>query len=83
MPLDSLLPSWGAFGGVLAAPVVWSIVVSNVLVKGATTLLSLPLIYASLPSPSGRDAVRPGGRPRVSLAPGQRTEYRNGGVPTV
>jgi uncharacterized integral membrane protein (TIGR00697 family) len=30
----------------LPAAVVWSIVRSNVLVKGATTLLSLPLIYA-------------------------------------
>lgn len=46
VPLDSLMFSWGAFGGSLPAPVVWSIVLSNVLVKGATTLLSLPLIYA-------------------------------------
>jgi uncharacterized integral membrane protein (TIGR00697 family) len=46
VPLDSLLFSWGAFGGVLPAAVVWDIVVSNVLVKGATTLVSLPLIYA-------------------------------------
>ncbi len=46
VPLDSLLFSWGAFGGVLPAAVVWDIVVSNVLVKGATTLISLPLIYA-------------------------------------
>jgi uncharacterized integral membrane protein (TIGR00697 family) len=46
VPLDSLLFAWGAFGGVLAVPVVWDIVRSNVLVKGATTLLSLPLIYA-------------------------------------
>jgi uncharacterized integral membrane protein (TIGR00697 family) len=46
VPLDSVLFSWGAFGGVLAVPVVWSIVAANVLVKGATTLLSLPLIYA-------------------------------------
>jgi hypothetical protein len=30
----------------LPVPVVWNIVLSNVLVKGATTLLSLPLIYA-------------------------------------
>jgi hypothetical protein len=45
VPLDSLMFSWGAFGGVLPASVVWGIVLSNVLVKGATTLLSLPLIY--------------------------------------
>ena len=46
VPLDSLLFSWGAFGGVLPAGVVWGIVASNTLVKGATTLVSLPLIYA-------------------------------------
>ncbi len=46
VPLDSLLFAWGAFGGVLAVPVVWDIVRSNIVVKGATTLLSLPLIYA-------------------------------------
>ncbi|MEA3345012.1 MAG: queuosine precursor transporter [Chloroflexota bacterium] len=46
VPLDSIVFSWGAFGGRLADPVVWNIVLSNVLVKGATTLLSLPLIYA-------------------------------------
>jgi len=46
VPLDSLLFSWGAFGGVLPAAVVWGIFWSNTLVKGATTLVSLPLIYA-------------------------------------
>jgi len=45
VPLDSLLFCWVAFGGVLPNAVVWSIVVSNVLVKGATTLVSLPAIY--------------------------------------
>jgi uncharacterized integral membrane protein (TIGR00697 family) len=46
VPLDSLVFAWGAFGVTLAATVVWSIVLSNVLVKGATALLSSPLIYA-------------------------------------
>lgn len=46
VPLDSLLFSWGAFGGVLPADVVWSIVLSNIVIKGATTLISIPLIYA-------------------------------------
>jgi hypothetical protein len=46
VPLDSIVFAWGAFGGLLPAVVVWSIVRSNVVVKGATTLLSLPLIYA-------------------------------------
>jgi len=54
VPLDSLVFSWGAFGGRFPAPVVWSIVLSNVLVKGATTLLSLPLIYA-VPDMAGGD----------------------------
>jgi hypothetical protein len=45
VPLDSLIFSWAAFGGVLPNPVVWSIFISNVLVKGATTLVSLPFIY--------------------------------------
>ena len=46
VPLDSVVFAWGAFGGLLPVAVVWDIVRSNVLVKGATTLLSLPLIYA-------------------------------------
>jgi len=46
VPLDSLVFAWGAFGGRLPPSVVWSIVLSNVLVKSATTLVSLPLIYA-------------------------------------
>jgi uncharacterized integral membrane protein (TIGR00697 family) len=45
VPLDSVVFAWGAFGGALPTAVVWSIVLANVLVKGATTLLSLPLIY--------------------------------------
>lgn len=46
VPIDSVVFAFGAFGGVLPLAVVWAIVLSNVLVKGATTLLSLPLIYA-------------------------------------
>jgi len=45
VPLDSLLFSWGAFGGQLPAATVWSIFWANVLVKGAVTLVSLPGIY--------------------------------------
>ncbi len=45
VPVDSLLFCWAAFGGVYPAAVVWGIVLSNVLVKMATTLVSLPLIY--------------------------------------
>jgi uncharacterized integral membrane protein (TIGR00697 family) len=45
VPLDSLIFAWLAFGGLLAVPVVWAIVLSNILIKGATTLLSLPTIY--------------------------------------
>ena len=45
VPVDSLVFCWGAFGGVLPTAVVWSIFWSNVLVKGLTTLVSLPGIY--------------------------------------
>ena len=45
VPLDSLVFCWLAFGGTLPNAVVWNIVLSNVLVKGATTLVSLPAIY--------------------------------------
>lgn len=45
-PIDSVLFCWIAFGGLMPASVVWAIVLSNVLIKGGTTLLSAPLIYA-------------------------------------
>lgn len=45
VPLDSIIFCWLAFGGTLPAATVWSIVWANVLVKGATTLISLPGIY--------------------------------------
>lgn len=45
IPLDSLIFCWGAFGGTLPSAVVWSVFWSNVLVKGLTTLVSLPGIY--------------------------------------
>jgi len=45
IPVDSLIFCWGAFGGALPAATVWSIFWANVLVKGLTTLISLPGIY--------------------------------------
>ncbi len=45
VPLDSLIFVWLAFGGVMPAGVVWSIFASNVIIKGLTTLISLPGIY--------------------------------------
>jgi uncharacterized integral membrane protein (TIGR00697 family) len=45
VPLDSLIFCWGAFGGLLPGPTVWSIFWANILVKGAVTLFSLPGIY--------------------------------------
>ena len=45
VPLDSLVFSWGAFGGRYASAIVWSIFLSNVIVKGLVTLISLPGIY--------------------------------------
>jgi hypothetical protein len=45
VPVDSLVFVWIAFGGALPPGVVWSIFWANVLVKGVTTLISLPGIY--------------------------------------
>lgn len=45
IPIDSLIFVWIAFGGVLPAAVVWSIFFSNVIIKGVTTLISIPGIY--------------------------------------
>ena len=45
VPVDSLVFAWLAFGGVLATNIVWSIVLANILIKGAVTLFSLPGIY--------------------------------------
>ena len=46
VPIDSVVFSLIAFYGVMPTSVVWGIVLSNILVKGATTLISIPLIYA-------------------------------------
>jgi uncharacterized integral membrane protein (TIGR00697 family) len=45
VPLDSLIFCWGAFGGLLPAATVWSIVAANLILKGAVTVASLPAIY--------------------------------------
>lgn len=45
VPIDSLLFCFIAFYGAFPLMVVISIVLSNILIKGATTLISLPLIY--------------------------------------
>ena len=45
IPVDSLLFVWIAFGGVMPTAVVWSIFLSNLIIKGVTTLISLSGIY--------------------------------------
>lgn len=45
VPLDSLVFCFFAFYGTMPTEVVWSIFWSNVFVKGAVTLLSMPMIY--------------------------------------
>jgi hypothetical protein len=45
IPVDSLIFVWVAFGGLMPDNVVWSIFASNVIIKGLTTLVSLPGIY--------------------------------------
>lgn len=61
VPLDSLLFCWLAFGGVYPVAVVWSIVLANIVIKGATTLISIPLIYAV---PEGNPNAMVGDMPR-------------------
>jgi uncharacterized integral membrane protein (TIGR00697 family) len=53
IPLDSLIFCWIAFGGLFEASVVWSIFLSNTLIKFATTLVSLPAIYLVKEKPDG------------------------------
>ena len=45
IPIDSLIFSVGAFGGVLPWDVVWQIFAFNLLIKFAISLASIPLIY--------------------------------------
>jgi len=54
VPVDSLIFVWLAFGGVMPTAVVWSIFASNVIIKGLTTLVSLPGIYL-VKEPAGID----------------------------
>ena len=45
VPIDNIIFSVGAFGGILPWAVVWEIFLFNLIVKYGITLLSLPLIY--------------------------------------
>jgi uncharacterized integral membrane protein (TIGR00697 family) len=45
VPLDTLIFCWGAFGGVLPAATVWSIVAANLILKALVSVASLPTIY--------------------------------------
>ena len=45
IPIDSFIFVWIAFGGILPTPVIWSIFVSNLIIKGITTIISMPGIY--------------------------------------
>jgi uncharacterized integral membrane protein (TIGR00697 family) len=53
VPVDSLVFAWLAFGGTMPSAVVWSITASNVIIKGLTTLVSLPGIYLVKERPEG------------------------------
>ena len=46
VPVDTLIFAFVAFYGTMPLAVVGSIILSNILVKGATTLVGIPLIYA-------------------------------------
>jgi len=45
VPVDSLVFGMIAFAGSMPMAVVWSIILSNIIVKGIITVISLPLIY--------------------------------------
>jgi queuosine precursor transporter len=45
IPVDSAIFVLIAFWGVLPAATVWALFLTNILVKGAVTLISLPIIY--------------------------------------
>jgi uncharacterized integral membrane protein (TIGR00697 family) len=51
VPLDSLIFCWGAFGGLLPAATVWSIFVSNIIVKMIMSVVSIPAIYMVAENP--------------------------------
>ena len=55
VPVDSLIFCWGAFGLVLPNPVVWSIVLSNIIVKMIVTVISIPAIYLVKEKAPGSD----------------------------
>jgi len=55
VPVDSLIFVWLAFGGVMPSEVVWSIFLSNIIIKGLTTLVSLPGIYLVKEQPALHD----------------------------
>ncbi len=45
IPIDSIIFAFIAFYGVLPMSIIWSIVLTNILIKGFVTILSLPVIY--------------------------------------
>lgn len=45
VPVDSLIFVWAAFGGVMPVTAIWAIFASNLVLKGITTMIGLPLIY--------------------------------------
>ena len=47
VPIDSIIFAFIAFYGQLPLSVVWSIILTNIIIKFAITLLSLPTIYLS------------------------------------
>jgi uncharacterized integral membrane protein (TIGR00697 family) len=47
IPIDSLIFVWGAFSGIYAPSVIWSIFIANLILKGIVTLIGLPLIYVA------------------------------------
>ncbi len=62
VPVDTLVFAFVAFYGTMPLAVVGSIILSNILIKGATTLVGIPLIYAvpGRPNPAAQGILESG-----------------------
>jgi len=86
VPVDSVVFVLIAFGGQIPASAAWSIIVANILVKGITSVVSTPLIYAvseevpiDLQSPLGEPTGV--GAPGHGVPVGRHPPVHDGGDP--
>lgn len=71
IPVDSIVFVLVAFGGTIPTSTAWAIVWANIVVKGLTSVVSTPLIYAvredSFPESDAPSWWRRGGPPPTLL----------------